>query len=59
MTVRLVDCRPRDTYEAGHVPGAVHLDPEGDLSAPLLDPAIGGRHPLPDCLLYTSDAADE
>ena len=48
MSPRLVDCRPRDAYEAGHVPGAVHLDPEGDLSAPRLDPAIGGRHPLPD-----------
>ena len=48
MTVRLVDCRSRDAYEAGHVPGAVHLDPEGDLSAPVFDPAIGGRHPLPD-----------
>ncbi|HET7513495.1 MAG TPA: rhodanese-like domain-containing protein, partial [Gaiella sp.] len=48
MSVRLVDCRPREAYEAGHVPGAVHLDPEDDLSAPVLDPATGGRHPLPD-----------
>ena len=47
MTV-LVDCRPRDAYDAGHVPGAVHLDPERDLSAPVSDPAEGGRHPLPD-----------
>ena len=48
MSLRLVDCRPREAYEAGHVPGAVHLDPEADLSAPVLDAATGGRHPLPD-----------
>jgi thiosulfate/3-mercaptopyruvate sulfurtransferase len=48
VSVRLVDCRPREAYEAGHVPGAVHLDPEEDLSAPVLDPTVGGRHPLPD-----------
>ena len=48
MNVRLVDCRPRVAYEAGHVPGAAHLDPETQLSAPPLDPSVGGRHPLPD-----------
>ena len=48
MSVRLVDCRPREAYEAGHVPGAVHLDPEATLSTPGLDPSVGGRHPLPD-----------
>lgn len=47
MSVRLVDVRPRAAYEAGHVPGAVHLDPERDLSAAVSDPARGGRHPLP------------
>ncbi len=46
--MRLVDCRPREAYEVGHVPGAVHLDPETQLSAPPLDPSVGGRHPLPD-----------
>ena len=35
-------------YEAGHLPGAVHLDPETELSTPPDDPAVGGRHPLPD-----------
>jgi thiosulfate/3-mercaptopyruvate sulfurtransferase len=48
VTIRLVDCRPRGAYDAGHLPGAVHLDPETELSAPADDPAVGGRHPLPD-----------
>jgi thiosulfate/3-mercaptopyruvate sulfurtransferase len=48
VSVRLVDCRPRADYEAGHLPGAVHLDPETTLSAPTADPSVGGRHPLPD-----------
>ncbi len=39
--------RSRAAYDAGHVPGAVHLDPETDLSSPATDPANGGRHPLP------------
>jgi thiosulfate/3-mercaptopyruvate sulfurtransferase len=41
--IRLVDVRPHDAYLAGHVPGAVHLDPELDLTGDL----GGGRHPLP------------
>ena len=39
--------RPRlgpTQYLAGHIPGAVFLDVERDLSAP---PGAGGRHPLP------------
>ena len=44
----IVDVRPRSAYDGGHLPGAVHLDPERDLSAASADPAIGGRHPLPD-----------
>jgi thiosulfate/3-mercaptopyruvate sulfurtransferase len=48
VSVRLVDCRPREAYEAGHLPGAVHLDPETQLSTPTDDPSVGGRHPLPD-----------
>jgi thiosulfate/3-mercaptopyruvate sulfurtransferase len=49
---RFVDCRwalgdpawGRAQYEAGHVPGAVFLDVEVDLSAPT---GVAGRHPLP------------
>ncbi|MDX3664112.1 sulfurtransferase [Streptomyces sp. ID05-26A] len=35
----------RQDYEVSHVPGAVYLDLDTELSAP---PGIGGRHPLPD-----------
>jgi thiosulfate/3-mercaptopyruvate sulfurtransferase len=47
VTTVLVDVRPRAAYEAGHVPGAVHVDPAADLSAIGADAAAGGRHPLP------------
>lgn len=50
----IVDCRfwlndkPAGAiaYQAEHIPGAVYLDLETDLSAPVT--AHGGRHPLPD-----------
>jgi len=48
VSVRLVDCRPPEAYAAGHLPGAIHLDPETQLSTPTDDPSVGGRHPLPD-----------
>lgn len=47
MRTVLVDCRPEAAHLAGHPPGARHADPERDLSAPVVDPAVGGRHPLP------------
>lgn len=34
----------RRTYEEGHIPGAVFVDLDADLSAP---PGLAGRHPLP------------
>ncbi len=34
-------------YCAGHIPGAVYLNLETDLSAPLRPDRKGGRHPLP------------
>jgi thiosulfate/3-mercaptopyruvate sulfurtransferase len=45
--IRLVDCRPREAYDAGHVPGAAHLDPERDLTGEIGD-NTRGRHPLPE-----------
>lgn len=50
----IVDCRftlgkpkaGRDSYEQEHIPGAVYLDLELDMSAPVGE--HGGRHPLPD-----------
>jgi len=49
--LRIVDCRwylgrpgaGREAWSAGHVPGAIHLDLDADLSAP----TGPGRHPLP------------
>ncbi|AJY74981.1 sulfurtransferase [Paenibacillus beijingensis] len=50
----IVDCRSalgkpgagREAFEEAHIPGAVHLDLEQDLSGPLAE--HGGRHPLPE-----------
>ncbi|MHA0858324.1 sulfurtransferase [Paenibacillus sp. CMAA1364] len=50
----IIDCRfvmgqqeaGRIAYEAEHIPGAVYLDLEKDLSSPVTQ--HGGRHPLPD-----------
>ncbi len=50
----VVDCRfqlgqpeaGRNAYEESHIPGAIYLDLEKDLSGPLDE--HGGRHPLPD-----------
>lgn len=51
----VLDCRARlDDGEAGermwregHLPGAIYVDMERDLSAPVRDGGDGGRHPLP------------
>lgn len=49
--VRLLDARTgAESYGAGHLAGALHADPDVELStasAPGFDPAKGGRHPLP------------
>jgi len=53
--LRIVDCRfslqdplaGRRAFEAGHIPGALFLDLEKDLSAPVRPDRRGGRHPLP------------
>jgi thiosulfate/3-mercaptopyruvate sulfurtransferase len=53
--VKLVDVRfalgkpdfGLEAFRAGHLPGAVFLDLERDLSSPVRDDRVGGRHPLP------------
>lgn len=50
--VVLLDARgKRADYDDGHLLGARHADPDEDLSpaaSPGANPAVGGRHPLPD-----------
>ncbi|UBU49549.1 sulfurtransferase [Cobetia sp. D5] len=51
----VLDCRARlDDGEAGerlwregHLPGAIHVDMDRDLSAAVREDGVGGRHPLP------------
>jgi thiosulfate/3-mercaptopyruvate sulfurtransferase len=43
----------RAAYDAGHLPGAIHLDVDRELTAP-----VGpGRHPLPDPVAFASSIA--
>lgn len=53
MDVRFVDCRDRETYLAGHLPGAAHADPEANLTGT----RGGGRHPLPSAEAFASWAS--
>ncbi|NUU64455.1 sulfurtransferase [Paenibacillus agri] len=59
----IVDCRftlgkpqaGKESFEQEHIPGAVYLDLELDLSAPVSE--HGGRHPLPDPQLLAARLA--
>ena len=52
QTIQLVDCRFRlgqhgaglELYREGHIPGALYLDLDDDLSGPTRDDRLGGRH---------------
>jgi thiosulfate/3-mercaptopyruvate sulfurtransferase len=54
--VNLIDCRfvlgqPQAgfiAYQETHIPGAIYMDLEKDLSGPVRPDGVGGRHPLPD-----------
>lgn len=49
-SLRILDVRPEAAYLGGHLPGALRVDRERDLSTALeadFDPTRGGRHPLP------------
>lgn len=58
--VVIVDCRfalgdpeqGRQEYRSGHIPGAVYLDLNQDLSSPVQ--RHGGRHPLPDLATFVA-----
>ncbi|HWN71221.1 MAG TPA: sulfurtransferase [Haliangium sp.] len=39
-------------YREGHLKGALHVDLDRDLAAPVTDPKHGGRHPLPDVATF-------
>lgn len=57
--VVVADCRfvlgqpdaGRAAYEEGHIPGAIYVDLERDMSGPVRE--HGGRHPLPDLGIFT------
>jgi thiosulfate/3-mercaptopyruvate sulfurtransferase len=53
VDVRFVDCRAAEAYLAGHLPGAVHADPERDLTGT----EGGGRHPLPSAEAFAAWAS--
>ena len=53
VDVRFVDCRDARAYLAGHLPGAVHADPERDLTGT----DGGGRHPLPTAKAFAAWAS--
>jgi thiosulfate/3-mercaptopyruvate sulfurtransferase len=63
--VVVADCRwymdgrsGRDAYEAGHVPGAIFVDLDTALTSHGVDPAEGGRHPLPEPEAFAAAMAE-
>lgn len=64
--VQFVDCRfdLQDTskgemdYRSAHIPGAVYFNLDSDLSDPVHEHRIGGRHPLPDWQAFAQKLGD-
>jgi thiosulfate/3-mercaptopyruvate sulfurtransferase len=56
VKTRIVDCRLVAHYRSGHLPGAVHLDRERDLTGEIGD-ASRGRHPLPEAEAFAASAS--
>lgn len=57
----LLDVRSEAAYDGGHLPGALRVDLERDLSRakePGFDPAQGGRHPLPSLKAFSVTAGN-
>ena len=42
----------RENYQKKHLPNAFYLDLNDDLAKPTKNPAAGGRHPLPDVVIF-------
>jgi thiosulfate/3-mercaptopyruvate sulfurtransferase len=65
VSVRFVDSRfdlldppaARRRYLEAHIPGAVFLDLDEDLSDLSIPPEVGGRHPLPSAELFAAAAS--
>ncbi|MCA9617563.1 MAG: sulfurtransferase [Myxococcales bacterium] len=62
--VIVVDCRwyldgpeGRHVYEAGHIPDALFVDVDHELSGPVQEGRRGGRHPLPDMAAFAATLA--
>jgi thiosulfate/3-mercaptopyruvate sulfurtransferase len=64
VIVRFVDCRfdlldppaARKRYREAHIPGAVFMDLDDDLSDLSIPPEVGGRHPLPTAEMFAAAA---
>jgi thiosulfate/3-mercaptopyruvate sulfurtransferase len=56
VTVRLVDCRSREAFLEGHVPRAVWVDRERELTGEIGD-VSRGRHPLPPAADFAAAAS--
>ncbi|MFC0014636.1 MULTISPECIES: sulfurtransferase [Allobacillus] len=65
-TVQFVDCRfdlqdpskGESDYRAAHIPGAIYFNLDSDLSDPVHEHRVGGRHPLPEWGAFAQKLGD-